>query len=245
MPAWAMYLIILLSAAMAGAIQTVTGFGAAVLLLLVLSQFFDMLTAPAVNMLVCIFLTMVLSWRYRKHIQFKLILIPLIPYLISSTLTTLVIDKIELRVLGILLGVFFLLLGVYHLLLAKRIKSSATPGEGVVCGFVSGILASMFGVGGPLLAVYLLGASDSKESFTGNLQFIFLISNCVIFFNKLLKGFFSASLLPITLVGALGVLVGQWIGARFTDKLDPNRMKQIVYAFIAVSGVITILQNAL
>ena len=49
MPTWAVFLIVILSAAAAGTIQTVCGFGAGVLLLLVLSQFFDMLTAPAVR----------------------------------------------------------------------------------------------------------------------------------------------------------------------------------------------------
>lgn len=245
MQTWLIYLIILFSAAAAGAVQTVTGFGAAVLLLLVLAQFFDLLTAPAVNMLVCIFLTAVLSWKYRKHIEYRLILIPLIPYIISSTIANLVVDKIKLRILGILLGIFFLFLGLYYLFLAKRVKGGSSTGEGIVCGLISGILASLFGVGGPLLAVYLLNASRSKESFTGNLQFIFLISNCIIFFTKLMKGFFSASQLPVVMVGVAGVLAGQWFGTRFTDRLEPEKMKKIVYAFIAVSGVITILQNAL
>lgn len=244
MPTEFVYGIILIAAVAAGAIQTVTGFGAVVLLLLVLSQFFDLLTASAVNMLVCLFLTAALSWRYRKHIQFRLVLIPLIPYLVSSAIVNLFVDKIDLRILGILFGVFLLALGIYYLFLARHVKSRATLTEGLICGFVSGIMASLFGVGGPLLAVYLIGASESKESFAGNLQFVFLISNFLIFFTKFMKGFFHVSLIPITMVGVVGVLAGQWIGARFVHKLDPEKMKRIVYAFISVSGIITIIQNA-
>ena len=245
MPTEVIYGIILLTAIAAGALQTVTGFGAAVILLLVLSQFFDMLTGPATTTLVCLFLTMVLSWRYRKHIEFRLILTPLIPYLLTSTLISLFLDKIDLRILGVLFGVFLVLLSLYHLFLANRVKGRYTEAAGVVFGLVSGVMAGLFGIGGPLLAVYILGVSHSKESFTGNLQFVFFISNCVIFFTKLMKGFFSVSLLPLAAVGVAGVLLGQWIGGTWIEKLKPEKMKIIIYIFIGISGLITILQNVL
>ena len=235
MPTWAVLLIILCAAAAAGAIQTVCGFGAGVLLMLVLSQFFDMLTAPAVNLLVCVFLCLALAWKLRREIQFKLILIPLIPYL-------LVVKRIDLQVLGILFGVFQMLLCLYYLLIAKRLKTKPTPSAGVICGFLSGITASFFGVGGPFLAVYLIGASRSKESYTANMQFIFLITNVIIFVNKAMKGLFSLQLVPITVAGILGVLLGQWFGTKLTDRLDIDKMKMVVYVFIGISGLITIMQ---
>ena len=242
MPTWAVLLIILCAAAAAGAIQTVCGFGAGVLLMLVLSQFFDMLTAPAVNLLVCVFLCLALAWKLRREIQFKLILIPLIPYLISSALVNLVVKRIDLQVLGILFGVFQMLLCLYYLLIAKRLKTKPTPSAGVICGFLSGITASFFGVGGPFLAVYLIGASRSKESYTANMQFIFLITNVIIFVNKAMKGLFSLQLVPITVAGILGVLLGQWFGTKLTDRLDIDKMKMVVYVFIGISGLITIMQ---
>ena len=245
MPTWAVFLLVILSAAAAGTIQTVCGFGAGVLLLLVLSQFFDMLTAPAVNLLVCVFLCLALAWKLRREIQFRLILIPLIPYLISSALINLVVDRIDLKVLGILFGAFQLLLCLYYLLIAKRIKGRSTTTAGLVCGFFSGITASLFGVGGPLLAVFLLGASRSKESYTANMQFVFLITNAIIFVNKLIKGLFTLQLLPITVAGAVGVLLGQWFGTKLTSRLDADRMKTIVYVFIGISGCVTILQYIL
>ena len=181
-----------------------------------------MLTAPAVNLLVCVFLCLALAWKLRREIQFRLILIPLIPYLISSALINLVVDRIDLKVLGILFGAFQLLLCLYYLLIAKRIKGRSTTTAGLVCGFFSGITASLFGVGGPLLAVFLLGASRSKESYTANMQFVFLITNAIIFVNKLIKGLFTLQLLPITVAGAVGVLLGQWFGTKLTSRLDAD-----------------------
>ncbi len=242
MPAWAVFLIVILAAGVAGAIQTVSGFGAGVLLLLVLSQFFDMLTAPAVNLLVCTFLCSTLAWKLRKSIRLRLILIPLIPYLISSALVNLVVDRIDLRLLGILFGVFQILLCLYHLLWARRVRGGSSPAVGAVCGFLSGITAGFFGVGGPFLAVYLIAASPSKESYTANMQIVFCITNAVIFAGKLMKGLFTPGQLPIALAGAVGVLLGQWLGGRFTDRLDGEKMRRIVYLFIGLSGLITVMQ---
>ena len=125
---------------------------------------------------------------------------------------------------------------------AKRLKTKPTPSAGVICGFLSGITASFFGVGGPFLAVYLIGASRSKESYTANMQFIFLITNVIIFVNKAMKGLFSLQLVPITVAGILGVLLGQWFGTKLTDRLDIDKMKMVVYVFIGISGLITIMQ---
>ncbi len=245
MPTWAIYLIVALGACGAGAIQTACGFGAGVVLLLVLSRFLDMLSAPAVNLLICVFLTLSLSWRYRKQIQFGTILIPLIPYLVSSTLINLVVDRMDLGLLGVLFGVFQLALCAYYLLVARRLGTRTSTVAGILCGFFSGITASLFGVGGPLLAVFLLGACPTKESYTGSMQFVLFLTNLIIFSGKLLSGFFALSMLPMALAGILGVLAGQWCGERLTRRWDAERMKTVVYIFIGVSGLVTVLQYAL
>ena len=74
------------SAIAAGMIQSVIGFGAAVLLMLILSLFFSMAVSAGVSSSICLGLTGIMAWRYRKHIQWKLILLPAICYLMTSTI---------------------------------------------------------------------------------------------------------------------------------------------------------------
>ena len=57
------WLIVALTAAAAGAVQTVTGFGAAVVLMLVLPHLFGVVTASALSMSICIALTASLAWN--------------------------------------------------------------------------------------------------------------------------------------------------------------------------------------
>ena len=57
------WLIVALTAAAAGTVQTVTGFGAAVVLMLVLPHLFGVVTASALSMSICIALTASLAWN--------------------------------------------------------------------------------------------------------------------------------------------------------------------------------------
>ena len=101
------------SAIAAGMIQSVIGFGAAVLLMLILSLFFSMAVSAGVSSSICLGLTGIMAWRYRKHIQWKLILLPAICYLMTSTIAIKYSKGINTSTLSALFGGFLLLLGSY------------------------------------------------------------------------------------------------------------------------------------
>ena len=65
---------VFLSAAVAGLIQSVTGFGAAVMMMLVVPYFLDMIRAPALVSTVALGLSVVLAWRFRRYVEWKLTL---------------------------------------------------------------------------------------------------------------------------------------------------------------------------
>ena len=71
---------IIIGAIIAGMIHTITGFGAGVLLIVILSNFYTMLAAPAINTSICLGLTVALTWKYRKLIRPRLIILPAIVY---------------------------------------------------------------------------------------------------------------------------------------------------------------------
>ncbi len=43
-------------------------------------------------------------------------------------------------------------------------------------------------------------------------------------------------------VGAAGILLGRVVGTAIVDRIDAARMKKVIYCFLALAGVITILQ---
>lgn len=60
----------------AGIIQTVTGFGSVVFLMMVLPFYFDMIDAPTLAIVTNQLFCMALCWKYRKYIRWRLALPP-------------------------------------------------------------------------------------------------------------------------------------------------------------------------
>lgn len=83
------------------------------MLMLILSLFFSMAVSAGVSSSICLGLTGIMAWRYRKHIQWKLILLPAICYLMTSTIAIKYSKGINTSTLSALFGGFLLLLGSY------------------------------------------------------------------------------------------------------------------------------------
>ena len=60
------YLAVTLSAALGGFVQSITGFGAAVVMMTILPYFFTMAVAPSVSTSICLGLTVTLAWKLRN-----------------------------------------------------------------------------------------------------------------------------------------------------------------------------------
>ena len=153
------YLAVALSAALGGFVQSITGFGAAVVMMTILPYFFTMEVAPSVSTSICLGLTVTLAWKLRKSIDLKLTLPPTLLYAAASVTAIRFIGSMDLRVMTMVFGAFLMLLGAYLLLTEKKAAIRVTLDllpltllgvAGVVCGQRFGLK-----LGGKLNAVQL------------------------------------------------------------------------------------------
>ncbi|MCI8803396.1 MAG: sulfite exporter TauE/SafE family protein [Oscillibacter sp.] len=224
----------------AGMLQTVTGFGAGMVIVMILSHFLDMVKAPALSSAICAGLTVMLTWRFRKNIDLRLTLFPAVLYVAASTSAIRFLKKIDVSFLSLAFGVFLVLISLYFVFLSNRIEFRATRTSGVVCALVSGICSGLFGIGGPPIAVYFLAATDSKEAYIANLQFLFFVSSILNLYTRSLQGIYTADLIPLTIAGFVSINLGKRLGLKILGKLEGEVVKKIIYAFIGVSGILNI-----
>lgn len=234
---------VFLSAAVAGLIQSVTGFGAAVMMMLVVPYFFDMIRAPALVSTVALGLSVVLAWRFRRYVEWKLTLPVAAVYILFSTAAISLLGSLDLNGLTIAFAVFLILLSLYYQFFAKSVAIRPTIASALVCGAVAGVCGGLFSIGGPISALYFLPAAKSKEHYIANLQMLFAITNSVNLVVRAVRGIYTLDLVPLTVLGILGVNLGKIAGLRVLDRLDIDKMKQIVYIFIGVSGVLTLVSH--
>ncbi len=237
------FAVIAIASMIAGIIQSVTGFGSAVFLMLIVPFFFDMVTAAAVSSSIAMGLGIALAWQFRSHIEWKLCALPTAIYMISSVSVISIVQDIDLDTLTLTFGIFLILLAAYFFVFADRVSFSANWKTGFVCSAISGLTSGLFGIGGPLMAVYFVSASQEKQSYIANIQFLFAATNIVSFLTRISRGIYTPDLLPVTVVGFLGITVGKRIGLQILDRINLNAMKKSVYAFVGLSGLITVLQQ--
>ena len=238
-----LWIVLPLIAALGGIIHTITGFGSGIVMMLFLPSFLDMASAPALSSSINLFLSLILAFKFRKTIRIRLFLLPIIPYLMGSTMAIYALSGFDMRLVAISFGVFLIILSLYFTFVAKKMTVTPNWQTAVFCGAISGVTAGLFGIGGPLMAVYFVSASDGKESYIANLQFLFALTNVVNFFTRIYKGFYTFDLVPVTLLGFAGITLGKKLGLKILDRLDLESMKKGVYLFVGISGILNVIQQ--
>lgn len=226
-----------------GTVQSVTGFGCGVLMMIFMPALFPLLQASAITSALCIALTVSLAARYRKLVDWNVLLLPGSVYLVFSNLTIWVSTYLKTKSLMLAFGVFLIALALYSGIAKNRIAFRPTPAAAVVVSAVSGISSGLFGIGGPLMAPYFLSTTKSKEEYIGTMQTLFVFSTVIGLGMRIARGIYTLSLLPVTLLGMAGVLIGRKLGVAILDKINIAVMSRLIYVMMGLSGVLTVASN--
>lgn len=237
------YLVVTAAAVGAGIIQTVTGFGAGIFTMLVIPYFFDMIAAPALSSAICLGLSVSLAWKFRKQINWKTCIPPTLLYTVFSVASIRMVKNIDLDLLTLVFGVFLVVLSVWFLAFSTRVSFQANWKTSLVCSPISGVCSGLFGIGGPLMAIYFVSASRDKEEYIATSQLLFAVTGAVNLGTRVLNGIYTLDLLPITVLGFVGITVGKKIGLKILHLLDGEKMKKLVYAYVGISGILTVVQQ--
>lgn len=240
-----LYLAVLSGAALGGFVQSITGFGAAVVMMTILPHFFNMAVAPSISTSICLGLSITLAWRLRKKINLRLTLPPTLLYAVASVSAIHFIGAIDLRLLTVLFGVFLMLLGGALLLTGNRGPLRVTPLVTVVCGLLAGACGGLFSIGGPIMALYYLAVTDDHESYLANAQANFAFNNITSISARIAGGYYTLDFLPLTLLGVVGVVCGQRFGLKLGSRLNAEQLRRLVYAYVVFSGALTVAQQLL
>ena len=239
------YLVVFLTAVVAGIIQNIAGFGASIVMMLVLPRFFGIVAAPALNQAISTGMTIIMACRYFRYMEFKKVVLPMIFYLAASLSVIWFVKDMDLHLIAILFGVFLLALAIYFFFFQKKIRLHPTPAAAAGCGLIGGTLSGLFSIGATAMALYFLSCTDRREDYMGNLQFFLAATNTVSLSMRVVRGLYTADLILPTLVGFAAIFLGQRIGDRISGKLDPARINQFIYILVGITGIETILKNLL
>lgn len=136
------------------------------------------------------------------------------------------------------LGAALVALGVYSIFFSGRLRIRPTPRNGTIAGALAGALSGLFSVGGPPMALYLLAATDSNDEYRASLNAHFCFTACITTFMRWRNGAFTAATIRAYGLVLVSLLLGAWIGGKIFRRLNPKRLRLLVYGYLIASGLL-------
>lgn len=235
------YISVCIITALAGIAHGVCGFGAGIVMMTVLPSFFSISQSAAIVGVVCIALTSLMILRYRKHVSPRKVILPLIVYSAASAAAIHFSSAVDQALLKRAFGVFLLVLAAYHFMPSRKQHAKWSLPVSIAAWVFSGVCSGLFSVGGPLMVLYYLSHTDSKEEYLGTTELLFLISHFVNAYMRVRDGILTPALTPAILMCVVCICAGLFIANRIVDKTDGDKLKNIVYIGVTVSGAVNLL----
>ncbi len=232
---------VLLIGMSASFVQRVSGFGSGIFAMLFLPYIFEnTAAAAAIACLWSLCTTVYNSIKHRKDIDFKLILPLLCAAFVTIPIAVSMAKYVPERTLKAILGIVLMILSIYFLFFSKKAKMKASVGNGIISGGIGGMLTGLFATGGPPVVLYLVNATTDKAVYFACIQTYFALTNAYATGIRAINGILDANIFMWAAVGIVGCLIGDTLGAKLFKKLNTERVKQIIYIGMIISGILMV-----
>jgi uncharacterized membrane protein YfcA len=223
----------------ASVIQSVSGFGFAIFFMsiapFILPSSAFAVTVSAMLAFSCSISNVV---RMRKVVSLRRIALPLGVCLTTSALMITLFAGRSDALLRKMLAVVLIVLSVYFIFFSSKIHIRPTKVNGVITGMLSGTLSGLFSVGGPPIVLYLLSTSRDNKEYFADTQLFFMCTAALGTIVRALNGMVTVEVVPFWAIGTAAAVLGSVVGGRLSSLINPVYFKRVVYAVMAVSGVI-------
>lgn len=235
--AWVFIMIVI--ALMAGFVQGVTGFGSGIVMMIFLPHMLPIEQSAGVSTLTMLVANAMIVWRYRTYIRWKKLIAPFFIYILMAFFSLFISKYLPGPTLKMLLGILLVVLSIYYLVMNLRsIEVSTIPlFVMVLFAVISGFFNGLFGIGGPLMALYFLTISNSKEDYLASIQTFFLVDTVIMTSMRFANGIMTMHTLQYVLMGIIGAVIGTIIANRLVKYINMHIMTMSIYIFIGISGI--------
>jgi uncharacterized membrane protein YfcA len=232
-----LFLIVFFITLLCSLTQTITGFGFAIVMMALMPLFAPDTVAVLLSLLGASAINIWLLWKYRKSVRIRLVFLPALFAALGAVAGVLFGLKTAPALYMRLLGILLFVLSLWFMFFAKRVKIKASPLSGSVAGIVSGVLGAMFAIAGPPLVLYYNAVTEDKEIYMAALQASFLAMSAVSILGRVSVGLWPPDMTAYLPPCALGIVCGVLPGQLVFHKVNAERLKQVVYLFMCVSGI--------
>ncbi|MCD4749457.1 MAG: sulfite exporter TauE/SafE family protein [Thermoanaerobaculales bacterium] len=183
-------------------------------------------------------------WASRQHIRWRGVAVLSVGIAVGIPIGAWMLTFSEPTLLLGLLGAVLVLVGTTFLILKNETRASIPAWSSPFVGLTSGLLAGLFGTGGPPVVLHYRLQGLAKTAFRGNLMALFLLMNLTRFPSYCAMGLVttprviaSAAVLPAVLVGAV-------LGHHIHLALSETIFRRWVNIGLVILGLLLLVRSA-
>ncbi|MBT3322122.1 MAG: sulfite exporter TauE/SafE family protein [Anaerolineae bacterium] len=216
--------------------QGLSGFGVALVAMVLLPNIIGIKESIAVVALVAFVVDLGVLLRYRDSLQFKKVLPLILASFVGVPLGIFLLrradERLALAILGLILAGYAL-----YALSGLKLPELKEKSWAYAAGFFGGLLGGAYNTPGPPIIIYASCKKWEPDVFKGNLQTFFLQNSIIVIIGHWASGNFTADIwslfwrsFPFLLTGLLtGLAMDRWI--------NPAVFRKIVLVLLVVMGL--------
>lgn len=237
--------------ALGALVQTVAGFGSALVAMPILSLAIAVQTAAPIQALLAMFVTSTVLYKNWHGLRWREAARLVAGSVVGIPIGTLALKWLPAAPVTACLGVILLAYGGF--VLWRRFTESEGPAESAIpkvpkavswcVGFCSGLLGGAYATDGPPLIVYGAVLQWPKATFKSILQSCFLINGVLVVTCHAASGLITRDVLFYCLCAAPGVVVGTIAGLYLDRRVNHDRFRSLLLGLILVLGVVLVVRS--
>ena len=218
------------------------GFGIGMVSIPILLLAFDAQTAVVMLNTVEVPLSVLMVWQNRRHLERGEILPITIAGLLGAIVGAFVLAASAERPLRISIIVLIVVLTVVTAL-NLRTGMPMPRFLGPIIGFLVGLMLTALGVGGPLLALYMLARQWQRDAIRGSMSLMFLFVMPAAVAGYTVNGLYNTERLTLTAVTLTPVIAGFFLGSKIAQRMDERLFRVAAIAVIATTSAVVLVRE--
>lgn len=220
----------------AASVQSLTGFGQALVAMPLLAPLLGVRVAAPLVALLSVSSNLLLLISYRNALDIKAVWRLSAASLLAIPLGVWGLRRIDEAIVTALLGVVITGYALYAFF-TPRLPEIQHPLWAYGFGFVAGLLSGAYSTSGPPVVIYGSCRRWNPTEFKSNLQAFFLLNNSVTLGTHVLSGSYTPFIWQGYLLALPAVVLGLWLGSKLSGHLDPSAFRKTVLVLLMVLGL--------
>lgn len=228
---------------LASFIQRVSGFGFGIFIMTILPYILPSYgESTTLSGLLALTQSFVVVCQMRRYLVWRRVAPMLCAFLITSYVAVGYVARFDTQIFMRVLGGMLIALSIYFYFFSGRVKISQSLPMQCSMGGLSGLMGGFFGMQGPPAVLYFIQSEPDKDHYAAQTQLYFVTGNLFMTYARAQNGFLTPAVGWSYCYAILGVAIGTYTGTKVFKRIPGTKLRKIVYAYMAVSGVVALLK---